>query len=134
MWLGHAAVDKFSVRNRTSLGFMAAEASGFPISAPIHKMPAPPRPGRPAGLLVQPRQGGGFSKKVENHTDMVALYTVCYNFVRQHKTLRCSPAMAAGLSTTLWSMEDVVKLIDVRAAKPNRPATYKTAAKEEISN
>ena len=80
------------------------------------------------------RLSNGFSKKVESHTDMVALYTVWYNFVRQHKTLRCSPAMAAGLSATLWGMEDVVKLIDARAAKPNRPATYKKAAKEENSN
>ncbi|GAB0114616.1 IS1 family transposase [Acidisoma sp. C75] len=79
------------------------------------------------------RLTNGFSKKVESHADMVALYTVWYNFVRQHKTLRCSPAMAAGLSTTLWSMEDVVKLIDARAAKPNRPAVYKKAA-AEISN
>ena len=80
------------------------------------------------------RLTNGFSKKVESHADMVALYTIWYNFVRQHKTLRCSPAMAAGLSTTLWSMEDVVKLIDVRAAKPVRPATYKKAGKDEISN
>ena len=79
------------------------------------------------------RLTNGFSKKVESHADMVALYTVWYNFVRQHKTLRCSPAMAAGLSATLWSMEDVVKLIDKRASKPNRPAIYKKAA-TEISN
>ncbi len=76
------------------------------------------------------RLTNGFSKKVESHADMVALYTVWYNFVRQHKTLRCSPAMAAGLSQTLWSMEDVVKLIDARAAKPNRPTVYK----QRISN
>jgi hypothetical protein len=56
---------------------------------------------------------------------MVAPYTVWYNFVRMHKTLRCSPAMAAGISKTLWSMEDVVALIDARAAKPNRPKVYK---------
>ena len=80
------------------------------------------------------RLTNGFSKKVESHADMVALYTVWYNFVRQHKTLRCSPAMAAGLNATLWSMEDVVKLIDARAAKPIRPATYRKAEPEEISN
>lgn len=72
------------------------------------------------------RLTNGFSKKAESHADMVALYTVWYNFVRQHKTLRCSPAMAAGLSATLWSMEDVVKLIDAQAAKPARPNVYKT--------
>jgi IS1 family transposase len=70
------------------------------------------------------RLTNAFSKKLEPHMDMVALYTVWYNFARMHKTLRCSPAMAAGLSKTLWSMEDVVGLIDARAAKPNRPAMY----------
>jgi hypothetical protein len=57
---------------------------------------------------------------------MVALYTVWYNYVHQHKTLRSSPAMAARLSKSLWSMEDVVALLDARAVKPNRPAIYKT--------
>jgi IS1 family transposase len=80
------------------------------------------------------RLTNAFSKKAENHTHMVALYTVWYNFVRMHKTLRCSPAMAASLSKILWSMEDVVALIDMRAAKPVRPATYKKSALAEISN
>ncbi len=46
------------------------------------------------------------SKKAENHGHMVALYITWYNFVRQHKTLRVTPAMAAGLSKTLgaWRM------------------------------
>ena len=35
-----------------------------------------------------------------------------YNFVRIHKTLRCAPAMAAGVSKTLWSIEDIVGLLD----------------------
>ena len=48
---------------------------------------------------------------------MVALYAIWYNFVRIHKTLRISPAMAAGIEKRLWSMEDVVALIDARAAK-----------------
>lgn len=74
------------------------------------------------------------SKKVENHVHMVALYTVWYNFVRMHKTLRCSPAMAAGLSKTLWSMDDVIALIDARAPKPVRPTVYKKSAPAEISN
>ena len=65
------------------------------------------------------RLTNAFSKKAENHAHMVALYTTWYNFARQHKTLRCSPAMAAGLSSTLWSMADVVALIDA-AAEPAR--------------
>jgi IS1 family transposase len=63
------------------------------------------------------RLTNAFSKKVENHAHMVALYTVWYSFVRIHKTLRMSPAMAAGVSSKLWSMEDVVALIDARAEK-----------------
>ncbi len=61
-----------------------------------------------------------FSKKLENHAHMVALYALWYNFVRIHKTLRTSPAMAAGIETRLWSMEDVVALIDARSAKISR--------------
>ena len=48
---------------------------------------------------------------------MVALYALWYNFVRQHKTLRVSPAMAAGIETRLWSMEDVAALIDEHAER-----------------
>jgi hypothetical protein len=43
----------------------------------------------------------GFSKKVRNHAQMVALYALWYNFVRMHKTLRMSPAMAAGVEARL---------------------------------
>jgi IS1 family transposase len=74
------------------------------------------------------RLTNAFSKKAENHAYMVALYTTWYNFVRQHKTLRCSPAMAAGLSTTLWSMADVVALIDARAEAPKARGPYKPRA------
>jgi hypothetical protein len=71
------------------------------------------------------RLTNAFSKKALPHLHMVCLYTVWYNFVRMHKTLRCSPAMAAGLSKTLWSMEDIVALIDARAEAPKRPRVYK---------
>jgi len=58
-----------------------------------------------------------------------------YNFVRQHKTLRVAPAMVAGLSTTLWSMEDVVALIDAAAGPAKARGPYKPrAAKSAISN
>ncbi len=71
------------------------------------------------------RLTNAFSKKVEPHVHMVSLYTLWYNFIRQHKTLRCSPAMAAGLSKTLWGIEDVVALIDAKADAPKRPKMYK---------
>jgi hypothetical protein len=60
------------------------------------------------------RLTNAFSKKLENHAHMVALYALWYNFVRIHKTLRTSPAMAAGIESRLWSMEDVVRLIEER--------------------
>jgi IS1 family transposase len=71
------------------------------------------------------RLTNAFSKKAENHAHALALYFTFYNFARMHKTLKCSPAMAAGLSKTLWSMEDIVALIDARAEAPKRPRVYK---------
>jgi hypothetical protein len=41
---------------------------------------------------------------------MIALYAVWYNFVRQHKTIRVSPAIATGLTDHLWNMEDAVMI------------------------
>lgn len=58
----------------------------------------------------------GFSKKFENHCHMVALYTVWYNFVKMHKTLKMTPAMAAGVSSKLWSIGDIVDLIEATEA------------------
>ena len=63
------------------------------------------------------RPTNAFSKKLENHAHMVALYALWYNFVRIHKTLRVAPAMAAGIADRLWSMEDVVALVDPRSEK-----------------
>ena len=80
------------------------------------------------------RLTNAFSKKAENHAHMVALYTTWYNFARQHKTLRCSPAMAAGLSSTLWGMADVVALLDAAAEPAKARGPYKPrAAKTAIS-
>jgi len=69
------------------------------------------------------------SKRVEGHRAALALYYVFYNFVRMHKTLRCSPAMAAGLTDRLWNMEDVVALIDARADAPAKRGPYMTKAR-----
>jgi IS1 family transposase len=63
------------------------------------------------------RLTNAFSKKVENHCHALALYFVFYNFVRIHKTLRTTPAMVANIETRLWSMEDVVRLIDKEAER-----------------
>jgi IS1 family transposase len=71
------------------------------------------------------RLTNAFSKKFENHVHMVALYTVWYNFIRVHKTLKMSPAMAAGVSETLWSMEDLCQMMDAVAPKPGPRGPYK---------
>jgi IS1 family transposase len=55
------------------------------------------------------RLTNAFSKKWRNHELMIAIHTVHYNFVRMHKSLRCSPAMTADLSKTLWSLEDMIE-------------------------
>jgi len=81
------------------------------------------------------RLTNAFSKKAENHAHALALYFTFYNFVRQHKTLRCSPAMAAGISDRLWDMADVVALIDAAAEPTKARGPYKPrAAKAAISN
>lgn len=71
------------------------------------------------------RLTNAFSKKFESHVYMVALYTVWYNWIRLHKSLRVTPAMAAGPTGKLASFEDIVALIDAAAPAPNRPRVYK---------
>ena len=58
------------------------------------------------------RLTNAFSKKFENHAHMVAIYAVWYNFLRIHKTLRVTPAMAAGLSATVMDWSDIVEAMD----------------------
>lgn len=58
------------------------------------------------------RLTNGFSKKAENHAHMVALYTVWYNWIKVHKTLRVTPAMQAGLADRVFDMTDLVALIE----------------------
>jgi hypothetical protein len=57
-----------------------------------------------------------FSKKAENHAPAVAVHFLHYNFVRVHKTLRVTPAMEAGLADHVWSIEEMLGLLDRRNA------------------
>ena len=79
------------------------------------------------------RLTNGHSKKFENHCHMVSLYTVWYNYARINSAVKMAPAMAAGISSKLWEMSDIVALIDAREEAPKRPATYRKEA-GEISN
>ena len=76
------------------------------------------------------RLTNAFSKKLLNHIHHVSLYFMHYNFCRVHKTLRMSPAMAAGVTDTLRDAEWIVGLIDERAKKPGPRGPYK----KRISN
>jgi hypothetical protein len=55
-----------------------------------------------------------FSKKVENHAWAIALHFIYYNFCRVHQTLRVTPAMAAGVTTKLWEIGDIVALLNAK--------------------
>lgn len=74
------------------------------------------------------RLTNAYSKKFENHCHMISLYTVWYNYCRINSAVKMAPAMAAGISTRLWEMADIVALIDAAAgpAKPRGP--YKKRA------
>ncbi len=64
------------------------------------------------GMRRFTRLTNGLSKKAENHAHSVAIHTMHYNFVRIHQTLRCSPAMAAGVTPKLWELADMVKVLE----------------------
>ncbi|PZU61102.1 MAG: IS1 family transposase [Sphingobium sp.] len=78
------------------------------------------------------RLTNAFSKKVENHAHAVALHMMYYNFVRIHKTLRMTPAMAAGVTDRLWEIEDIAMLVEDAEAKPGKRGPYKKQG--QISN
>ena len=56
------------------------------------------------------RLSNGFSRKLENHAAATALNYFAYNFIKIHRTLRMSPAMAAGVADRLWDVNDLVAL------------------------
>ncbi len=72
------------------------------------------------GMRRFTRLTNGFSKKFENHAHQVALYFFHYNFCRIHKSLRVTPAMEAGLTDHVWTLEELVSLLPEK--KPNAKA------------
>lgn len=73
------------------------------------------------------RLTNAFSKKVENHAHAVAVHFMYYNFGRIHKSLRITPAMAAGVTDHVWSLEKIVALADVNM-QPKKRGSYKKRA------
>ena len=67
------------------------------------------------------RLTNAFSKKLDNHIAALSLYFMYYNFCRVHQTLRVTPAMEAGLSDHVWSVEEVVALVKEELPGPRGP-------------
>ena len=64
------------------------------------------------GMRRFTRLTNGFSKKLENHKCALALHFLHYSFCRIHQTLRCTPAMEAGISDHVWEIEEIARLLD----------------------
>jgi hypothetical protein len=72
------------------------------------------------GMRRFTRLTNAFSKKVENHRHMVALFFLYYNFCRVHSTLRVTPAMEAGISNHVWTIEELCGLLPEIASATKR--------------
>jgi IS1 family transposase len=68
------------------------------------------------GMRRFTRLTNAFSKKLENHCAAVALYVAHYNFVRRHTTLRTTPAMAAGLESRMWGIDELLAATESRTS------------------
>ncbi|HEY6324284.1 MAG TPA: IS1 family transposase [Thermoanaerobaculia bacterium] len=80
------------------------------------------------GLSRFTRLANAHSKKLQDRCAALAIYFMYYNFARTHSTIRCSPAMAAGVTPHLWSVEEIVGLLPTEAPKKRGPY------KKRISN
>jgi hypothetical protein len=69
------------------------------------------------------RLTNAFSKKIENHAHAMALHFLYYNFARIHKTLKTTPAMAAGVTDRLWEVENMVGVLEAWEAWATRPTS-----------
>jgi IS1 family transposase len=88
------------------------------------------------GMRRFTRLTNAFSKKAENHAYAVALHFMHYNYCRIHKTLRVTPAMAANLVASPWTVDDIVALVEKAEAEaaPKKRGPYKKRQKKDISN
>jgi len=74
------------------------------------------------------RLTNAFSKKVENLAAAVSLHFMHYNFCRKHQTLGMTPAMAAGITDHIWTLDELVGLLADAEAVPTKRGTYKKRA------
>jgi hypothetical protein len=83
---------------------MAWQPDGTPVAVALDS-------GRRMSMRRFTRLTNAFTKKLENHAAMVALYFMFYNFARVHQTLRVTPAIEAGIADHVWSIEEIVGLL-----------------------
>jgi hypothetical protein len=79
------------------------------------------------------RLTNAFSKKLENYALSVALHYMHYNFCRIHKTLRITPAMAAGVTDHVWDIADIVALVEAAEPTPAKRGPYKRRGDEDAN-
>jgi hypothetical protein len=72
-----------------------------------------------------------FCSDVNRTLGEVALHYMHYNFCRIHKTLKITPAMAAGVTTTLWSVADIAVMVEAAEPPPATRGTYRKASHAE---
>lgn len=77
------------------------------------------------GMRRYTRLTNGFSKSALAHYHMLCLYVVFHNFIRDHKTLRMTPAEFIGLRTSAMTVGDIVDLMDARTEAPKKRGPYK---------
>lgn len=77
------------------------------------------------GLRRCTRKTNAFSKSIEKHRHMFALFATYYNFIRVHMPLKTTPAVAAGLADEPYTFEWIIGMIDESARKPRRPNAYR---------
>jgi IS1 family transposase len=80
------------------------------------------------GMRRFTRLTNAFSKKIENHIHAISLYFMHYNFARIHQTLRVTPAMEAGVSDHVWSLEEIAAAVYRRMAEVVRAGRADDAA------
>ena len=87
------------------------------------------------GMRRFTRLTNAFSKKVENLAAAVSVYFMHYNFCRVHQTLKTSPAVAAGVADHVWSLDEMIALLETaETAVPVKRGPYKKRSKSENSN
>jgi hypothetical protein len=73
------------------------------------------------GMRRFTRLTNAHSKKVENHIASIAIHYMHYNFCRVHESIRVTPAMEAGIATHVWSVEELIALLDAKETTPAQP-------------